>query len=241
MLVHYLSDVHNDYHDFNALTTWTGNKNDVLVIAGDINSKGRTVADVDEVADRWKAIIVVPGNHDWWGLAIHERHKFISEKPNVHFLLEDHVKIDDVVFCGTTLWHEVDGPLNEMDWKYCMMDAKKIRGPNWTHLQGWDIHNEHLKGIRFIEDCHRMFSGKKVLITHHALSNQSIDPKRAGQSSNKFYVTHRPDLLEGFVAHIHGHVHQEFDYVVNGCNVCCNPRAYGSENPDFGIRILEIE
>ncbi|AUR85809.1 calcineurin-like phosphoesterase superfamily domain protein [Vibrio phage 1.081.O._10N.286.52.C2] len=238
--VYYCSDIHNDYHARNALLDLTGDVDAVLVVAGDINSKGRTVRDLEEVADRWLAVIAVPGNHDWWGLALHERHKFKSELDNVHVLLEDWVVIKDVTFVGTTLWHEVEDWHAGMIWKESMNDQKKIRGHNWCRLQGHHIHSEHVRAVKFIEDAQRVINGKKILITHHAMCSKSIDERYVGQSSNRFYYTNLPHLLEGFDFHIHGHVHQEFDYEVYDCNVVCNPHAYGSENDDYGIRILSI-
>ncbi|AFN37283.1 3',5'-cyclic adenosine monophosphate phosphodiesterase [Vibrio phage VH1_2019] len=237
--VYYCSDIHNDYHDENALERITGDKDAVLVVAGDINSKGRTVRDLEAVADRWRAVIAVPGNHDWWGLAIHERHKFETSVDNVHVLLEDTVQIDDVTFCGTTLWHEVNDWFEGQRWKENMNDRRKIRGPQWRPLYGEDVHALHCQSVKFIEKC-REIEGKKVLITHHAPSLKSISSYYAYSSTNSFYCTDLEHLLEGFNFAIHGHVHQEFDYHVNGCNVLCNPRAYGSENPDYGLRIFDI-
>jgi Icc-related predicted phosphoesterase len=238
--VYYLSDIHNDYHGINALLDIVGDVNAVLVVAGDINSKGRTVADLEAIADRWKAVIAVPGNHDWWGLALHETHKFNSNVDNVHVLLEDYVTIDDVTFCGTTLWHDIRSPLDEMVWRDNMNDVRKIRGYNYNRLSSGHIKNCHINSIEFIDKCQKTISGKKVLITHHAMSSKSIDSQYEGVNTNMFYFTNLEHLLEGFSYHIHGHIHQECDYYVSGCNVICNPRAYGSENSEYGTRIFDI-
>lgn len=244
MKVFYCSDIHNCYHDRNALLDITGDKDAVLVVAGDIHHKGRMVRDLEEVAERWKAIVAVPGNHDWWGLALHERHKHYSDVPNVHVLMEDFVTIDDVIFAGTTMWHEVTAETGYM-WKNYMNDAKKIRAKGYTRLQGWDIMSEHIKGIKFIEEFKELFrldERPKVLVTHHALCNLSIDERYKNEQTNAFYVTHLPELLNGFDYHVHGHVHQELDYIVpNGeCNVVCNPHGYGSENTHYGLRIFDV-
>lgn len=238
--VYYCSDTHHDYHEKNNLLELTGDKTAVLVVAGDVNSKGRMVRDLEEVADRWRAVIAVPGNHDWWGLAVHERHKFKSDLDNVHVLLEDTVVIDDVTFIGTTLWHEINDWFEGDRWKRLINDGRKIRGANWTRLYGEDIHIMHKKCVRFIEKSTEI-KGKKVLITHHAMSDKSVAHNYRGASTNTFYYTELEHLLEHFDFHIHGHVHQEFDYFVGNCNVLCNPYAYDrSENPDYGIRIFDI-
>ncbi|CAL9960804.1 metallo-phosphoesterase [Vibrio phage D479] len=243
MRIYYLSDIHNDYHGGNYLTELTGDKSAVLVVAGDINSKGRTVRDLEEVADRWLHVIAVPGNHDWWRLAIHEVHKFETTKDNVHVLMDDWLVVEDVVFFGGTAWHSIVTPLDEMNWRYTMNDAKRIRGPQYRRLTGNDIQHAHLNTLKFIEDVKRTFPDlKKVLITHHALCSLSLDERYAGQDSNRWYYSENPELLEGIDVHIHGHIHQECDYEVYGCNVVCNPRAYSQrENPEFGIRIIDTK
>ncbi len=237
--VYYCSDVHNDYNRENALERITGDKDAVLVVAGDINSKGRTVRDLEAVADRWRAVIAVPGNHDWWGLALHETHKFKSDVENLHILMEDTVKIDDVTFCGTTLWHSIPDWFYAQDWKRLMNDPRKIRGPNYRRLYDDDINLMHHRSTQFIKECANI-EGKKVLITHHAMSEKSVSTDYIGCSTNAFYYTALDDLLHPFKFHVHGHVHQEKDYMVGDCNVVCNPRAYGSENSEYGIRIFDV-
>lgn len=243
MRVYYCSDLHNDYNGANDLLNLKGDKNAVLVVAGDVNSGGRMVRDLEEVADRWLAIVAVPGNHDYWGLAIDRKDKLVSEKENVHILIDDYKVINGTLFAGTTLWHEVTAQTGHM-WKSMMNDERRIRGYNYSRLKGWDIHNEHLNGLRFIEDIKRVFKDSdipKILVTHHALSEQSIDERYQGHATNVFYVTHKPEMLDGFDYHIHGHVHQEFNYMENGCNVLCNPRAYSYENPEYGIRLFDTK
>lgn len=240
MKIKYISDIHNDYNRENHLLKYTGDADTVLVVAGDINSKGRSVSDLEAVADRWKAIVAVAGNHDWWGLSLDEKHKFDTDVDNLHILLNNYVKIDNVIFCGTTLWHEVGA--DEYWWKQTMVDAKKIRGPNYSRLHGADIDIEHMNAVEFIKDCQSVFAGKKkVLVTHHALTGESVSERYRGSSSNKYYYTHHPELLEGFDYHIHGHMHSPSDYEVFGCNVLCNPLGHAGENKSFnGLKEIEL-
>ena len=41
---------------------------------------------------------------------------------------------------------------------------------------------------------------------------------------------------------IHGHTHDSFDYVVNGCRIVCTPRGYAkagvNENPRFDPNLM---
>ena len=59
MKIYYISDLHNDYNKHNKLLDFEGDLNGVLIVAGDINSKGRSIRDLEDVSDRWKAIVAV--------------------------------------------------------------------------------------------------------------------------------------------------------------------------------------
>ena len=241
MKIYYISDLHNDYNKHNKLLDFEGDPNGVLIVAGDINSKGRSIRDLEAVSARWKAIVAVAGNHDWWGLALHETHKFETTKDNVHFLMEDSVKIGGVIFCGTTLWHPVGDWFEEQAWRYTMNDVKKIRGKNFKSLSKLEIEEMHSDGIRFISSCTDVYKDfPKILITHHALSNKSIGERYKHSTANKYFATHLPYLLEGFDYHIHGHIHSKSNYVEKGCNVLCNPLGYGHEVGEVTLESFEI-
>ena len=81
--------------------------------------------------------------------------------------------------------------------------------------------------------------GPTVVITHHAPSPKSIHPRFAGSLVNACFVSDAEHLVGADRAQlwIHGHTHDSFDYVVNGCRIVCNPRGYAkagvNENPRF--------
>jgi hypothetical protein len=80
-----------------------------------------------------------------------------------------------------------------------------------------------------------------VVVTHHAPSERSIEPRFEGSPLNACFASHLDHLLDAGLActWIHGHVHHSVDYVANGTRVVCNPRGYardgGNENPRFEI------
>lgn len=242
MRIYYMSDTHHDCNG-NVLERLRGDKDAVLVVAGDIHSKGRMTQELDNIANRWKAIVAVPGNHDWWGLALHETHKFQPQFNNVHILNDDHVIIDGVLFVGSTHWTDAGtDPLENLDWQFTMNDAKKIRGNNYRRLDIKDLSFANAQSYRYISECKDIQpeSGIKILVTHHGIDKRSLDPKYGDAKSNKYYVSGHSELLDGYNVHIHGHIHYEHDYMTeSGCNVVCNPHGYFSENPNFGIRIIE--
>lgn len=64
---------------------------------------------------------------------------------------------------------------------------------------------------------------------------------------NACFVSNAENLIDGERARlwIHGHTHDSFDYVVNGCRVVCNPRGYAKDgvnenrlfDPDFQVDV----
>jgi Icc-related predicted phosphoesterase len=75
---------------------------------------------------------------------------------------------------------------------------------------------------------------KTVVMTHHAPSFQSISPHYAGSDLNAAYAS---ELYNAYsddampILHIHGHVHDSFDYMLGDTRVVCNPRGYLNMGP----------
>ncbi len=242
MKIYNVSDLHNEIYQENNLLQFEGDLNGVLVVAGDINSKGRSIKDLEEVADRWKAIVAVAGNHDYWGIALHETHKFKSWMKNIHFLVNDSIEIDNVVFYGTTLWTDLSDPLVEWYWDKTMNDAKKIRGSGYKKLWAKELQREYLNNKAFVQRNQAPVDGKtKVLVTHHHMCTKSINEKYKHEPyANSYYVTEIPELLEGYDYHFCGHMHNKVDYEVYGCNVKCDPFGYPDEVDDFKLEYVEV-
>ena len=100
------------------------------------------------------------------------------------------------------------------------------------------------------EALSRPFDGPTVVITHHAPSPQSIHPRFADSLLNGFFVSDAEWLLQGRRANlwIHGHLHDSFDYQVDGTRVVCNPRGYAKDgvnenarfDPGFTMTLLRL-
>lgn len=241
--VWFCSDLHGDtsWQD-NCLLYHTGDPTGILVVAGDIHGDGKAVKRLEAVADRWKAIVWLPGNHDWWGLALHESHKHESDIDNIHVLGVDKVvMIDGIEFVGHTMWVPID-PRDQFDWKQTMNDSKYIRGEGWRRLRAADITVEHAIGLSWINKYVKTSTHPtKVLVTHHPITTMSLDPAYEDSPSNRYYASDNDHLLEHFDLYIHGHVHCRHDYEhPSGCRVLCNPRGYRGENNKFMIEYIDV-
>ena len=71
---------------------------------------------------------------------------------------------------------------------------------------------------------------KFVVVTHHCPSEQSVHDKYKGdilmnggfRSNCDDFISYRPQIK----LWMHGHTHEDFDYVLGETRVVCNPRGY---------------
>lgn len=250
---YYISDLHYDHnqHIMSFLDVPADASSSNLIIAGDLYTKGRMPDIVTTLSESFKNVIVVAGNHDYYGTSIDHAlvilRKSVDHLKNVVFLEQECAIIDGIKIAGCTLWHRLD-PISAIDWRYFMNDSRLIKGPGFKRLHWEDIQQEHIKSLKFIEN-----SNADILVTHHALSNQSVGAQYQGLVTNQFYTTHTPGLLSLFKHHVHGHMHQCFEYEEEGCFVHCNPYGYdlktsvsqngchyAHENNDFSFKYFDV-
>lgn len=238
---------------------------DVLVIAGDIWNHRKFLTRkfpngqswFQMVADMYRAVVFVLGNHDYWGTNINLEHLKIRDeikKQNLQsklfFLDKDTtVVIDDVKFVGATLWTDFDrsNPLCMLKARQVMKDYHQITIRNYSTIRDVDINAIHAQQRSFIfNSTFRDHQDQKiVVVTHHAPHKNSIaehywqNPKTAIE--NYFYfsdlereIAYSKDFINLW---IHGHTHDASDYVIesSGTRVICNPRGYG----DFDLGFKE--
>lgn len=208
-----------------------------------------------QASEQFKHVIWVAGNHEFYGGKWHgsldtlrlEAAKF----PNVHFLEDETVTIDDIVFVGSTLWTD----LNNDDWhtKYTlknnMNDYRVIKNDknNFHRLHPDDTFARHRASKQFIEDTVADHTRQCVVVTHHAPSSMSVHPKyQSDVHMNGGYRSNLEDIFlnnENIVYWFHGHTHYQFDYTIGKTRIVCNPRGYIGYEPfaaDFKLKTVEI-
>lgn len=216
-------------------------KDTVLGIAGDIDTKKYTVEFLLEMSNRFKAVVCVLGNHDYWkrDFSSHTTSikKALSDNGinNVHLLDCDSVIIEDVRFIGATLWTDFNNAndLVMLMAKNSMNDYRYIRKENYSRrLTPVDVLKEHLKHRDFIFS-YADSNEKMAVLSHHAPSWVSIDLHRYGDdATNSFYATELGNKISysNFKLWHHGHTHSSYDYMIYNTRVICNPRGYFGDN-----------
>jgi len=222
---------------------------DVIVCAGDLLDKGvvPSIEWLSAFAGPEIPVIVVAGNHEFYRSflvdSIADANGLRDRYPNIHFLEDRDVVIDDVLFAGATFWTDFRlfdrNPETSMWWaEKGMNDYKRIKLSKKPFGKFKPIHSfrRHDASIKFLaESLRRTAVRKRVVVTHHAPSSLSIshyfrdDPLAPCYASDcdAFIREADPDFW------VHGHVHQHLDYTVGFTRVVCNPRGYPGEATGF--------
>ena len=202
---------------------------DVLVAAGDI---GVGTAGLEWLQRLPCEVVYVAGNHEYWGEDLYEfveRLNEATQRGNVHFLEKRSVRIGDVRFIGCTLWSDfkgADASIMEQMW-LAMNDFSHIY-KGTALIRPRDLALENDRSRAWLEqELSKPFTGKRVVITHHAPLLQSWyeGNKEAIQYA---YCNDLGELMDRYRIDlwVHGHVHDSCDYVAHGVRVVCNPRGY---------------
>ncbi|MEI7291784.1 metallophosphoesterase [Paraburkholderia tropica] len=254
-----LSDLHNEFEPLKADPKAVADA-DVVVLAGDIHTKNRSVewarAFVDDPA---KPVILVAGNHEFYrghfdNTLVQLRE--LARGTNVHFLENDVLVVGDVRFLGCTLWTDFRLYGNHISPAVCMRDAQSVMSdfrliratPSHRKLYPADTVRRHELSRAWLRNgLSEPFTGRTVVVTHHAPSEDSVESQYEGDSLTPAYASDLKGLMgQSLPLWIHGHMHASFDYIVSpipgasGTRVICNPRGYSPKhlNPSFDPSLI---
>lgn len=255
MLLRPFSDVHVEFWPANKVARILGtvvpslpnDRKTVAIIAGDLGLAHRQetwLRVLSIFSKQFLAVVYVEGNHffyhnDFFG-RIHHLKSTLSLPENVHFLENESVEINGVVFIGATLWTDFQGK-DFFKMQYArknMNDFVVIKKPTGQRLLPEDTVDLFCESRMYIFDAILDAAGKRtVVVTHHGVSPLSIHERFKGDSLNCAFMTdlsneiidHGPDLW------IHGHTHNSFDYTLGKTRIVVNPYGYKDVevNPQF--------
>lgn len=202
---------------------------DVLVAAGDIGIGLQAIPWLEQCG---KPVIYVTGNHEYYGgdiVSIDNAIRANAAQSQIHFLQNESLCLDDVRFIGTTLWTDLldaDPEVMRLAQTH-MNDYQQIRYDTEPLTPARVVALNRAATQWLARELARPFSGKTVVVTHHAPSllswSQDDDTFfRAAYCNNLRQLT-RQYAIDLW---IHGHVHAAFDYRIDGVRVVCNPRGY---------------
>ena len=217
MLIGILSDLHQEFERYN----FKKHEDVFYINAGDTHPW-----DVERIDFQQKCNFNIKGNHDFYG------HSFVNQNEGIIDT------VNGIKIAGATLWTKLKTELEWWQFEKYMMDARQIHDLSFEEYKR--IHNVHKEFL--------FNSGADIWVTHHCPVVQSVHPKYAGDSANIFFASNyaeeilalpkRPKLI------IHGHTHEQFDYMLGDIRVICHPRGYPREQPWFARyepKVIEVK
>jgi Icc-related predicted phosphoesterase len=196
-------------------------------------------------SDRFPHVIFIVGNHEHYhgdfARTVPHFKDVLGYLPNLHILEKETFVLDDITFIGGTLWtdmnrrdnrtlHDISRMMNDFR---CVDNTNKIEdGRGWPgRFTTTDAANDHDAMVAFIDQTVAANpAGRYVVVGHHSPSRLSTHPKYQDQfimnggysSSLDDFIQDRPQIK----LWTHGHTHEDFDYMIAGCRILCNPRGY---------------
>jgi len=207
----------------------------VLLLAGDIHVGHKAKEWIEEMCERYYAVVYILGNHEFYNNEVHATRKYWNEveiADNFYFLDDDVVRIDDTKIIGGTLWTQVtdpfmvwQGPKRMTDYQITTVrEHGKVRRMNVQ-----DTNQMHFETINFIRnELQKDWTGKTVVMTHHLPHPLCIAPHFEGDMLNAFFMTDLDHIFRNFPIDywVHGHTHEKIDVTVHGTRILCNPMGY---------------
>lgn len=241
MLLREMSDAHLEIAPY-YVPPMVGDEDTVMMLSGDIctaHSLGGNVHQFFESLRRFKAVVYIPGNHEYYRGHLEKDDLKISSwlkehgYDNVHYLNMGSVVIDDVAFIGATLWTDINhgDPLSRISVDAGLNDYRVIRTGAYRRIRTQDTICKHITHKAFLfDELTRLRPEVRctVVMSHHAPSELSVHPKYAGSPLNAAYFSNMEnEILEnGPDLWVHGHMHDNFRYTLGNTEVVCNPRGY---------------
>lgn len=225
MRINYFSDIHLEFGTLDA----PDNDADIIVAAGDI---GVGTEGAEWLKTLNKPVIYVTGNHEFYSDEYQRTLSSIRRQcadSNVFFLENDSYIVQGVRFLGCTLWADlfVEGDQKAEALGKTLNDFRRIQfaGKSFDVVQSSRLYQSSKAWLE--QQLAQPFSGKTVVITHHAPSlwswNSSIHAlKKLAYCNDLKPLLHEYEIAAWF----HGHVHSPMDYRIAGTRILCNPRGY---------------
>ena len=242
MNIHVLSDLHVEFEAFEPEAVDA----DIVVLAGDIHTKARSV---DWANQRFQCpVLHILGNHEFYGGHLDrtlEKMK-MAAAPHVHILENETVTFGDTRFLCAVGWTDftstgdvVAAAAMAKEW---MTDFRQIRcTERYRRIRPDDLATRNHQTRNWLSgELAKPFNGKTVVITHHAPLPEVLGDKHEGHL-NAAYANAWHSLVDRADLWIFGHTHRAVDIMLGGCRVVSNPKGYPGEPTGFDqLKVIEL-
>ena len=231
-----MSDLHLDFEDLRVPETDA----DVIVLAGDLCDGGLDGIHWARKTWPFKTILIVPGNHDFFGYGYNAHRKHLrlmrDSYHNVFLLDRDYLVLDGVLFVGATLWtdflFDAESENDIVEREAAMANAARFMADYYLIKHGGrrlmpeDTRQFFFEDYRYLRrmlvNSNAEFAQrhnvaeirKKVVITHHAPSARSVSDQYRDSPYNGIFASRIDHTVALADIWIHGHMHTSCDYEI---------------------------
>ncbi len=249
MKIQVVSDLHTEFGE-SGMFMPCNIQGDVLLVAGDTGSDPQKIR---EFLLRYNKvpIIIVLGNHEFYGNDLSEIREQYAEalfQPGDNLFLLDNKELTlpqfpGYTFFGSTLWTDLLKADEDQIQQY-MNDYHLIKKNGWK-IKPEFTKGEHSRAKMFLDSSMSACRNKKIVLTHHLPSFQSVPIKYMGHFLNAAYASNLEELIYNHqpVLWVHGHTHDSKDFYLENTRIVCNPHGYYKQgencqfNPEFVIEV----
>jgi predicted phosphodiesterase len=224
MKIQIISDIHFESHSdqgksfFEALQP---DGIDVLVLAGDIATKGLISPSIKMFCSMYPDVVYVPGNHESyhraWGWIDDELKILSQECPNLHVLQDGIATINGQRFLGCTLWYPQTR--TAIEHRNGFSDFLYI-------FDGFiNIFDQHKRSKRFLSENVRKGD---IVVTHHMPTFKAIHPDFKNSTINDLFACNMENIIRKNEPSywIFGHTHNSYEGKIKNTKLICNPFGY---------------
>lgn len=223
MRLQFVSDVHTEFHRDKGLDFSTNLPvvSDTLVIAGDFASERTMVRNLDILCKRFKNVLYVFGNHEYYNADKTQLHnkivKLENRYPGFKKINNEVVEIEGKRILGATMWFR-DDPFNVVH---------KNGFPDFTQIKNYEewVYQENEKTTKFFKENCKVGD---IIVTHHVPCQLSIAEEHRNSNWNRFFLCDQTEIIrENKPSYwIHGHTHDTFSYNLYDTGIECRPFGY---------------
>ena len=221
MKIRLVSDIHVEFGDY-TMTPMPDDAETTLVLAGDLGERTLPEPFVRRCCDTFANVIYVHGNHEYYRGEIREVTQawkdIAATLPNLHFLDNETVVIDDVRFIGTVLWTDFGGnwfslqaSQRGMNDFYVVDYQPNPDDPYRRKFTAQDSIDLHKINVEFLEsELATEFDGRTFVVTHHSPSMSLVGDEFAGSSINAAFHSNCDYMFEKYDIDVwcYGHTHR---------------------------------
>jgi predicted phosphodiesterase len=247
VIIRPFSDLHVDFSPF-TIPPMPRDHDTVLVLAGDVCDGRRALDYVLMQADRFKSVVWVFGNHEFYGESftrlVGKVRSMIPADSNISVLDNASMTVDDIEIIGSTLWSDFDkgGSFSMWGARRGMNDFTSIRNgppgvPYMRRFSPKDALERHLESRGFLADAigtSKNAGRTPIVVTHHAPAPNHEHPDYRGSGVSGAYVSDMVDFVSRHrpAAWISGHTHYAMVESIGSTLMVSNPRGY---MPKYGV------